>query len=43
MLITRELQTMMVTSKPEAQLILPLLADFGSIGRKRKQWSNEVC
>lgn len=36
MLITKELQAMTVTSKPDAQLILPLLADFGSIWSKAK-------
>lgn len=34
MLITRELQSMQVTAKPEAQVILPLLADFKSIWSK---------
>ena len=34
MLITRELQSMQVTAKPEAQVILPLLTDFKSIWSK---------
>lgn len=34
MLITRELQSMQVTAKPEVQVISPLLADFKSIWSK---------
>jgi hypothetical protein len=34
MVITKELQSMQVTAKPEAQAILPLLADFQSIWLK---------
>jgi hypothetical protein len=36
LLITRELQSMKVTGKPEAQQILPLLSDFGSVWEKAK-------
>lgn len=36
MLITKELQSMKVIAKPEAQQILPLLSDFGSIWSKAK-------
>jgi hypothetical protein len=36
MLITKELQALQVTAKPEAQQILPLLSDFGSIWTKAK-------
>ena len=36
MLISKELQSLTVSAKPEAQQILPLLADFGSIWAKAK-------
>ncbi len=36
LLITKELQSMKVTAKPEAQQIMSLLADFGSIWSKAK-------